>query len=565
VTALPAPERALCVWCPDWPVATARRTQPARVGVPVVTVQRVDGRAVVTAASAEARAEGVVAGLRRREAEARCPGLVVVDADPAADARAFEAVARAVEAITPRLVLERPGVLTLPTRGPSRYFGGDATLARHVLDAVRSVGVDAVRVGVADGAFAARLAARALAAAAGHVVDPGGTPAFLAPWPVAALGGSDAELAGLLVRLGLPTLGAFAGLPASAVLARFGPSGARAHRLAAGLDEHATPPAPPPPDLVETAELDPPATRVDEAAFVAKGLADRMLDRLGALGLSCARVVVEAETEHGEHLVRCWRHEGTLTAAALAARVRWQLEGWLTGAASDPRRPGGVFPTGSECDHGASTAEIGEEAFATGGLTLIRLTPEQVVPADGRQLGFWGGDAAARDRADRALARLQGLLGHDAVVTAAPCGGRTPAERVRWIPWGDARDDGDHPDARAAAWPGAVPGPAPARVYAPAVPADLLDPDGRPVAVSARGEATGRPARLTCAVLPGGGGPIRAWAGPWVHDVRWWDRRGRRRRALWHVVVGAGESDTDEVACLVGIEGGRASVEAVYD
>ena len=573
-----APERALCVWCPDWPVVTARRARPPLTTVPVVTVQRVDGRMMVTAASAEARAEGVVPGLRRREAEARCPGLVVVDADPAADARAFEVVARTVEAITPRLVLERPGVLTFPTRGPSRYFGGDASLATRVLDVVRAVGVPDARVGVADGAFAARLAARTAPAGTGHVVDPGGSPAFLAPWPVDALGAADADLAGLLVRLGLPTLGAFSVLPASAVLARFGSSGARAHRLAAGLDEHATPPAPPPPDLVEAAELDPPATRVDEAAFVAKGLADRLLDRLGALGLSCAQVTVEAETEHGEQLVRCWRHEGMLTAAALAARVRWQLEGWLTGAASELPGSGRVRRSASERDHGdgaaselpgsgrvrrsASERDQGEEAFVTGGLVMIRLTPEQVVPAAGRQLGFWGGDAAARDRADRALARLQGLLGHEAVVTAVPCGGRTPAERVRWIPWGDARDE---TDARGPEWPGAVPGPAPARVYAPAVPAELLDPDGRAVAVSGRGEATGFPAWLACAVLPGGGGAVRSWAGPWVHDVRWWDRRGRRRRALWHVVVGAGEAGDDEVACLVGIEGGRASVEAVYD
>jgi protein ImuB len=304
---------------------------------------------------------------------------------------------------------------------------------------------------------------------------------------------------------------------------------------------------------VETAELDPPATRIDEVAFVAKGLADRLLDRLAALGCSCAQVTVEVETEHGERLARCWRHEGALTAAALAARVRWQLEGWLTGAASGERRMAGGSRQTSERDHV-------DEAFVSGGLTLVRLVPEQVVAADGRQLGFWGGDAAARDRADRALSRLQGLLGHDAVVTPVPRGGRTPAERVRWVPWGDAREVPADPTA---VWPGAVPGPAPARVYVPAIPAELLDPGGRPVAVSSRGEAPHPPARLRCPVLSGGGGTVRSWAGPWVHDVRWWDRRGRRRRALWHVVLDVG--DGTEVACLVGIESGRASVEAVYD
>jgi protein ImuB len=214
-------------------------------------------------------------------------------------------------------------------------------------------------------------------------------------------------------------------------------------------------------------------------------------------------------------------------------RVRWQLEGWLT-------------------ERGNQSYEAGY-----GALTMVRLVPEQVVPATGRQLGFWGGDAAARDRADRVLARLQGMLGHDAVVTAVPCGGRTPAERTRWVPWGEARDE----TLESGAWPGTVPGPAPARVHVPALPAELLDDHGRPVTVSGRGEAPAAPARLVCAALPGGGGPIRVWAGPWLHDVRWWDRVARRRRALWHVVVEQGDVP---VACLVALEGGRASVEAVF-
>src|SRR5262249_17140426 len=464
--------RTLCVWCPDWPVATVRRAQPELVGVPVAVVDRVDGRVVVCAASHEAREETVAPGLRRREAEARCPGLVVVDADPAADMRVFAAAARAIETITPRGVLERPGVCTFPTRGPSRYFGGDAELATLVLHTVRTAGVFDARVGIADGSFAARLAARATDPEGVHVVEPGTTPAFLAPWHVRALVPADAQpasdvvaLADLLVRLGVKTLGAFAALPEPAVLARFGAHGARLHRLASGIDEYPIPPTPPPPDLVETAELDPPATRVDEAAFAAKTLADRLLGRLAALGLSCSQVVVEAETEHGERLARCWRHEGALTPAALVDRVRWQFEGWLTATECDP-----------------------EDAFTTAGLTLVRLGPEEVAPAAGRQLGFWGGDAAAHDRADRVLARLQGLLGHDAVVTAVPGGGRTPAERVRWVPWGDARDDPT--DGAACEWPGAVPGPSPARVYAPALAAELLDDHGVAVGVSGRGEAT---------------------------------------------------------------------------
>ena len=148
----------------------------------------------------------------------------------------------------------------------------------------------------------------------------GESAAFLGPWSVTVLASrvdDGPALVDLLTRLGLRTLADFAALPDAAVLARFGVAGARAHRLARGMSEHDLVPAPVPPELVEVIELDPPATRVDEAAFAAKMLADRLLGRLDELGLSCSQVIVEAETEHGERLTRCWRHEGALTPATL--------------------------------------------------------------------------------------------------------------------------------------------------------------------------------------------------------------------------------------------------------
>jgi protein ImuB len=299
-----------------------------------------------------------------------------------------------------------------------------------------------------------------------------------------------------------------------------------AHRLARGEETHSTVPAALAPELVETVELDPPAARVDEALFVAKTLADRLFARLDELGLTCTRVEVVAESEHGERIARCWRHEGSLTASALVTRARWQLEAWED---------------------------------ATGGISLLRLVPDGVVPATGRQLGFWGGDPAAGDHAARALIRVQGMLGHDSVVTALPVGGRTPAERVRWVPWGEATDDAG---TLAAPWPGAVPGPAPARVFDPPVPAELLDASGHAVVVDGRGEPSGSPVVLQCAALPGGGGSLVAHAGPWPQDLRWWEGR-RARRALWQVVVGV--DDASAVACLVAVSRGRAGVVALYD
>ena len=562
--------RTAVLRCPDWPVSAARRRDPALVGTAVAVVARRKRGHEVVAASAEARAEGVTCGLRRREAEARCGGLVVLEADEAGDARAFEMVVRAVEQLVPRLVLHSPGALSFATLGPSRYFGGDDALAVRVVDTVAAFGVTDATVGIADGVFAAALAAGAAdPATRTRVIPDGDTVAFLAGWPVSVLaanvdaanvdpsygdggsggsggGGEGGALVDLLARLGLRTLGDLAALPVSAVAARFGPPGLLAHRLARGEPGHEPVARVVPEELVETMELDPPATRVDEAAFAAKALADRLLGRLDAMGSCCTRVVVEAETEHGERLTRCWRHEGALTPAMLVARVRWQLEAWLVASDAGVAAPG------------ATVADAAAAELVTGGLTVLRLAPDDVVPATGRQLGFWGGDPTAADRAGRALARVQALLGPDAVATAVPAGGRTPLERVRWVPWGEVRGPGD--DATAAPWPGAVPGPAPARVFDPPVPAALLDIRGAPVTVSGRGESSAPPARLDCAALPGGGGPLVAWAGPWAHDLRWWAQR--RRRVLWQVVVDAADT---EVACLVAVERGRAAVEGLYD
>src|SRR5215217_4146680 len=120
--------RTLVVWCPDWPVVAAGFG--ADVPVAVLHANR------VVACSAAARAEGVRRGLRRREAQARCPEIEVVEQDLGRDARAFEPVVAAVEAFSPRVEIVRPGVCGVATRGPSRYFGGDEALAARVARAV---------------------------------------------------------------------------------------------------------------------------------------------------------------------------------------------------------------------------------------------------------------------------------------------------------------------------------------------------------------------------------------------------------------------------------------------
>src|SRR6478752_6652964 len=305
------PERTLVLWCPDWSFVAAGH-DPAVV--PAATLRA--GR--VAACSHAARAEGVQRGMRKREAQSISPELVVVDEDPARGVRAFEPVVEAVADLVPSVEVVRPGLCAVAVRRAERYFDGESRLATRLVAEIRDrTDVDA-ETGIADGLFAALLAARE-----GTVVPVGGTPEFLAPFRIGVLDRPD--LADLLARLGIHTLGAFAALPAGDVLNRFGTEGAWAHRIASGTERRVRDARVTPAELTVRAVLDPPVDRVDAAAFVARSLAEELHEVLRQHGLTCLRVAVEAETEPGvaprrHALVQRARRPRALAARRLAQR-----------------------------------------------------------------------------------------------------------------------------------------------------------------------------------------------------------------------------------------------------
>jgi hypothetical protein len=346
-------------------------------------------------------------------------------------ARALARVVAALEEFSPAVEVVRPGACATSTRGPSRYFGGDAGLAERVARTLARIegaepgtGVDA-GIGVADGLFAALLAARVAVGDSPVIVEPGHTPQFLAPWPIGSL--ERPELADLLARLGIGTLGRFARLPTAAVLARFGLEGVACHRVAMGIE--------------------------------------------GELP--------------------------SLRAVSRAAGVQ--------GPAAAAHQP-----------------------------------------------GFFGGAAGADARAVAAVQRVVEILGPESVVVVKLQGGRDPGDRARLVPFGaggDARPHDDRP------WPGQVPSPAPALVFARPLPALLEDAEGRAVGVTGGGMVSGAPSRLSLAGERWRS--VSGWAGPWPVDERWWS--ARRRRARMQVLTAEG------VAHLLVREHGGWWLEGTYD
>jgi protein ImuB len=540
--------RMVTVWCPDWPV-TASGIAPVE---PVIVLHA--NR--VVARSRAAAEEGVQIGQRRREAQHRCPDATLLAHDADRDARAFEPIVRAIAAFSPLLDVVEPGWLCLDARGPSRYFGGDHRLAEQLIDTVRVLASGsapsgshpdattgsrgAVQVGIADGRFASAVAARR-AVRGPVVVPPGGSPEVLAGLPVSWLqvvDGLDADLVGLFARLGLHRLGDLAALPAADVLARFGPAGAHAHRIAAGRDRRPVNGAEPPPHRVAEQRFEDPVDQLDMLVFTAKRLADELSGRLALEGHTCTRLVVTAETDHQERSERVWYRAAGMSAPAMVDRARWQLASWI--ASGD----------------------------LTAGAVVLRLQVVEVRDDDGEQGGLWGGVSAADQRAVRAVTRLAGMVGDDAVLVPAWRGGHLPHDRYEWVPAttcdltsADDTTERLRPrprdiDSRTGPWPGSIPPPSPIVLHPEPRPAQLVGHGDRPLRVTGRGELEGEP--VTLAVAGGRPRAVTGWAGPWPLDEQWWSARQRRRVARLQVLT------DDGAAHLVIAERQRWWVIATY-
>lgn len=558
--------RRAVLWVPDWPVVAAMAEAGLSAESPAAVL---NGRGLI-AVSATARAAGVRRGTTRRLAQRVCPELVLLPHDQGRDARQFEAVAAAAEHAVSGVEISRPGLLMIPADGAARFHGSEESLAEALVTSVADVAGVECAVGVADGLLAAVVAARE-----SSLVPAGQSPAFLAPAPVewitlAAMDSTQrmeaARLASVLVRLGIVTLGDLASLPFAHVVARFGPGGAWAHRLAAGQDL-----APPvlrrsEEDIAVEHVFEDPVERIDHLTGVATQLAQALDQALLDAGVRCGRVEITARTHKGDDLSRVWRTDVGARAGAFAAhmtdRVRWQLEGWLSGTAG---------------------AASGAGAPEPAPLIALGLVAQDVVALGAEQSYLWGGSSGADARAHRALERVQGLLGLEGVLAVAEQGGRSPRDRAHLVPWGQ-----EAPPARAIAhpWPGKIPDPAPATVPPAPRPAQVLDAGGAPVVITRRLGVSAPPTWVRLEADPaderaravnrhpssgqvgGTGGivwerprPVESWAGPWPIAERWW-AEDSSRRAYLQLVMREGASHQ---AVLLAYTQGRWELEAIYD
>ena len=512
--------RVAVIACADWQAVAAQCELYARKqwfdAVAVLHAQRVVAR------TAYAAHQGVQIGMRRREAQAVCPELHIAANNKERDRLMFEPVVRAVSELVPLVEVSTPGVILLATRGPSRYVGGDDALAQRLHDithnalALLADGRPIVfGVGIADGRLTALVAAHA--ADGRHlVIEPGESAQCLAQLPVSVLADFaeiDRDVVSLLHRLGLSCVGDLATMKPSDLVGRFGPVGFELHRLARGCDRHPPITIAPPPERASTHRFELSVEDVNVVVATARTVADELVTHLNNQGVSCVRLHICMQTDHGEQSDRLWYQPEGLTAAAMAERVRWQMDAWI------------------------ATRGL------TSGVVLLRYSPVGLRAREGRQLGLWGGSTQADEWAARAIERLTTMLGSDSVRVAQWRGGRDVGEVFALTPAAvvDMERRAESVVIKETVWSGALPTPSPSIVYDEPLLAIVNDASGCVVRVSGRHELSASPAHV---VIGRHAYNVVSWAGPWPVEERWWDPLRQRRAVRMQMVLARDADDT---------------------
>jgi protein ImuB len=507
--------------------------------------------------------------MRPNQAEVCCQQeLAIKPRDLTRERQLDEHVRRSLSDLGPDLAYLGPGLYLMDTRGPTRRLGGENSLVNYARkiagDALDRFRIGPARtgparlrwrlaVGIADGRFAATLAALVQ-----QIVPSGHTPIWLANWPVRAI--PEPGLAHELARLGIFTLGDLAQFDPTSIGTRFGHAGLSAQELARGVDSpfglqvpwwlswptlgRPTPsrraghrydfksgqPVVAPADVHTYVVLDPPADHLEAILFAGSRLASQLSDRLGDRGLSAVQIHLSMETEEGAtaeaQLNLTESHTGETT---ISRRIRRQIEGWAAnGIISDP------------------VTAVSARA--------IRTTPTTAV-----QLDLLGQETSRPEKTERALDRVEDLLGPHSIFQVHPTAHRDPARMFVLVPRHDPKPDSDASRSlgNRPPWPGRPPGPLPTRLLRPEPDIEVLSPGRDPVRVLANGMATSAVAWLALPGVPARA--VTAWAGPWPADERWWDADEARRIVHFQAVDGQGN------AYLIARHHGQWSLRGIYD
>jgi DNA polymerase-4 len=362
-----------------------QRDRPELRGRPVIVGADPRGRGVVSACSYEARVFGVSSAMPIGRAARLCPdaAFLPVDMDK------YVAVSREIMAILDRFspLVEPVSVdeAFVDLTGTASLFGAAPVAVAEIKRRIRAETGLTASAGLAGNKFIAKVASDLRKPDGLVVVEAGGEPEFLAPLPIERLWGVGKATAKDLAALGIATIGQLQRLPRATLVARLGDHGADLHELAFGRDDRPVEPwtAPKSMGAETTFERD---TR-DRARLDAtlRGQAERVARELRAEHLSAARVTLKLRFADFRTLTRSHTSDPTQDGLEIYRRAATLL-----------------------------ARERLVQAVRLIGVSASTFTPEQT-----GQLGLLESNAVRRERLARAVDRITGRFGVDAIRPAA--------------------------------------------------------------------------------------------------------------------------------------------------
>lgn len=358
------------------------------------------GRQIVTAVNAAAAEEGIAPGRSLGDARALRPDLGVAEADFAGDAAALAALSRWCNRFSPWASPHGVDGIFLDITGCAHLFGDEAGLAAQAVERLRHQGIEC-RAAIADSLGAAWAVSR-FGSAAITVVPRAGTRTALADLPVAALR-LEADIAALLMHLGLRRIGDLFAMPRAALAARCGESVALRLDEALGLAPEPLSPLPPEKRCWSRRSFAESITTPEDIAAATRGLLASLCRRLTEEGVGARKLTLALYRVDG-------RIEEAMVGTALPSRDARHLERLF-----EEHLPG--LDPGLGVEDMVLTARVAEKLAAT-------------------QLDFGGGEKTARGTADLAalIDRLVNRLGTQALARPAVQESHLPERAVRFLP-----------------------------------------------------------------------------------------------------------------------------------
>lgn len=380
------------MWLPHWPITRLSRGASVSPDRPLVTIEAIRGVRHLVAVGAHGEAQGLRPGQTLTAARAVCPGLVAVDAEPAADEAALGRLAAWCERYTPMAAPDPPEGLWLDVTG---CLGTEEGLAQDLTARLERNGIPC-RLAIAGTTGAAW--ALAHAGTGPTILPEGQEKAALAELPISSLRLDVGTVTGLR-RLGLRTVQELLRIPRAQITARFGAMPVLRLDQALGVIEEAIDWPRPPLEWHERLAFAEPIGTVEDLG--------RALMRLA--GQLCRRL---AEQDKGgqRFVARFFRVDDVVPQIAVSTALPVRDAAYLTKLLSEK----------------LDTVDPGF------GIEVMVLEVETVAPLPAPQAQFAAQDAG--DGLAPVVDTLTNRLGPESVSRVAPCASHVPERAVRRVP-----------------------------------------------------------------------------------------------------------------------------------